>query len=112
MRSYSSGYQGRPFNWLEVFQLILHLVEGRLQHQAPHEVLGVLLDLHESSGGDGCTERVTPQHYARFVIRADHLLEPPEHSSPVLHHGCLGQGDRTGVSVISDIVMKLSSHNL
>ena len=89
MRSYSSGYQGRPFNWLEVFQLILHLVEGRLQHQAGNEVLGVLLDVPECSGGDGCTKGVTPEHYARFVIRLDHLLNPPEHRFPVLNCGGL-----------------------
>ena len=103
LRSYSPGDQGRPFDWLEMFQLVLHLVEGRLQHQAGHEVRGVLLDVPECSGGDGCTKGVSPEHYARFVIRPDHLLEPPEHRPPVLHGGSLGQGHSAGVSVSPDI---------
>ena len=53
---YSSEYPGCPGDCLEVLQLILHLVEGRLQHQARHEVLVVLLDVQQSSGCDGCAE--------------------------------------------------------
>ena len=95
----SSEDPGRPGDRLEVFQLILHLIEGRLQDQAGHEVLGVPLEVHQCLGGDGCTKGVAPHHQARSVLKSDHLLQPPEDRSPVLHCRPLRQGDRAGVTV-------------
>lgn len=76
--TYSSEYPGRPGDCLEVLEFILHLVEGRLQHQAGDEVGRVLLGLDQGPGGDGGAEGVAPKYHTRPVCPPpQHVTDPP-----------------------------------